>query len=342
MKADAWKLRFYLPMQSISPALWAGLLTMTDLYSQQKRNRRLTVVLIAAFFIILAILGLAIDSYTFGTLESTGLPVATIIALSLASVNGFVAYFYGDSVVLFSLRAQPIQFENPLHKKLHNVVTEMALASGLPMPKIYVIPDPAPNAFATGRDPRHAVVGVTEGLLENMNREELQAVIAHEMGHIKNQDILLMTVVTVLVGTIVLLSDWAVRAWKYGGIRTRRSSRSKGMHPLILLIIVLFALLAPLLSRIIAMAVSRQREYLADASSAEFTRNPAALANALEKIGKASSPISTAHKGTAHLFISDPLHRGLDNKEGLVADVLSTHPPIDKRIERLRRMAYAA
>jgi len=313
---------------------------MTDLYSQQKRNRRLTIILIAAFFIILAILGFAIDSYTFGTLESTGLPVATIIALSLASVNGFVAYFYGDSVVLFSLRAQPIQFENPLHKKLHNVVTEMALASGLPMPKIYVIADPAPNAFATGRDSRHAVVGVTEGLLENMNREELQAVIAHEMGHIKNQDILLMTVVTVLVGTIVLLSDWAVRVWKYGGLRVKRGSRSRVGSPVILLLIVLLALLSPVFSRIIAMAVSRQREYLADASSVEFTRNPLSLASALEKIAGASSPVSTAHKGTAHLFISDPLHRKLDNKEGFFADVLSTHPPIEKRIERLRRMAY--
>lgn len=313
---------------------------MTDIYSQQKRNRRLTIILIAAFFIILGIIGYSIDSYTYGTLKATGLPVATIIALSLASMNGLVAYYYGDSVVLFSLRAQQLQFENPLHKRLHNIVTEMALASGLPMPKIYVIPDPAPNAFATGRDPRHAVVGVTEGLLNNMNREELQAVIAHEMGHIKNQDILLMTVVTVLVGTIVLLSDWAVRAWKFGGVRTRRSSRSKGMHPLILLIMILFALLAPLLSRIIAMAVSRQREYLADTSSAEFTRNPAALANALEKIAKAASPVSSAHKGTAHLFISDPLHRSLDNKEGMLADALSTHPPIEKRIERLRRMAY--
>jgi heat shock protein HtpX len=313
---------------------------MFDIYSQQKQNRRLTMILIAAFFIILGILGFAIDSYTFGTFEATRIPVATLIALSLASVNGFVAYFYGDSVVLFSLRAQPLEFENPLHKKLHNVVTEMALASGLPMPKVYVIPDPAPNAFATGRDPQHAVIGVTEGLLQTMNREELQAVIAHEMGHVKNQDILLMTVVTVLVGTIVLLSDWALRVWRFGGMRPRRDSKSKGQNPLILLLIVLLVLLAPLLSRIIAMMVSRQREYLADTSSAEFTRNPAALASALEKIGKASSPVMTAHKGTAHLFISDPLHRELDNKEGLVADVLSTHPPIEKRIERLKRMAY--
>lgn len=313
---------------------------MTDIYSQQKQNRRLTIVLIAVFFIILAILGYAIDSYAFGTFKATGIPVATLFAISLAGINGFAAYFYGDSVVLFSLRAQPIEFDNPLHKKLHNVVTEMALASGLPMPKIYVIPDPAPNAFATGRDPGHAVIGVTEGLLETMNREELQAVIAHEMGHIKNQDILLMTVVTVLVGTIVLLSDWALRAWRYGGMRPRRDSKGRGQNPVMLLIIVLLALLAPLLSRLIAMAVSRRREYQADASSAEFTRNPLSLASALEKIAKASSPVMTAHKGTAHLFISDPLQRKIDSKEGLFADVMSTHPPIEKRIEILKRMAY--
>jgi len=297
-------------------------------------------ILIAAFFIILGILGFAIDSYTFGTFEATRIPIATLIALSLASINGLVAYFYGDSVVLFSLRAQPLEFENPLHKKLYNVVTEIALASGLPMPKVYVIPDPAPNAFATGRDPQHAVVGVTEGLLQTMNREELQAVIAHEMGHVKNQDILLMTVVTVLVGTIVLLSDWALRVWRFGGMRPRRDSKGKGQNPLILLLIVLLVLLAPLLSRIIAMMVSRQREYLADTSSAEFTRNPLSLASALEKIAGASSPVRTAHKGTAHLFISDPLQRKIDNKEGFFADVMSTHPPIEKRIERLKRMAY--
>ncbi|MBI5876002.1 MAG: M48 family metalloprotease, partial [Deltaproteobacteria bacterium] len=145
---------------------------------------------------------------------------------------------------------------------------------------------------------------------------------------------------TVLVGTIVLLSDWALRVWRYGGIRTRRSSKDKGLHPVILLIIVLFALLAPLISRIIAMTVSRQREYLADASSAEFTRNPLSLASALGKIAGASSPVMTAHKGTAHLFISDPLQRKIDNKEGFFADVMSTHPPIEKRIEILKRMAY--
>jgi len=314
---------------------------MTDIYSQQRRNRRITLYFIVSFFILLGLLGYAIDVYSFGTFEVTGTPVATLVALSFASINGFLSYYYGDSIVLKSLHAQPLVFENLSHKRLHNVVTEMALASGLPMPKIYVIPDPAPNAFATGRNHQNATIGVTQGLLDTMNREELQAVVAHEMGHIKNYDILTMTVVTVLVGTIVLLSDWAVRTWKYGGIATKRGSRSKGLHPVILILIILLVIIAPLLSRIIAMAVSRQREYQADTSSAEFTRNPLSLASALEKIAQATSPVIRAHKATAHLFISDPLQRKLDDKEGLFADLFSTHPPIQRRIERLKRMAYA-
>lgn len=313
---------------------------MTDIYSQQRRNRRITITLMVSFLIFVGFIGYAIDVYSFGTLEITRIPVATLVALSLAGINGFVSYFYGDKIVLSSLHAGPLVFDNPSHKMLHNVVTEMALASGLPLPKIYVIPDPAPNAFATGRDPQNATLGVTQGLLDTMNREELQGVIAHEMGHIKNYDILTITVVTVLVGTSALLSDWAVRAWRYGGIRTKKGSRSKGLHPIILIVIILLVILSPVISRIIAMAVSRQREYQADASSAEFTRNPLALASALKKIAQASSPVRTAHRATAHLFISDPLRRKLDDKEGLFADIFSTHPPILNRIDRLKEMAY--
>jgi heat shock protein HtpX len=271
----------------------------------------------------------------------TGIPVATLIALSIAGINGYVSYFHGDRIVLSSLHAQPLVFENLSHKKLHNVVTEMGLASGITMPKIYFIPDPAPNAFATGRNPQNATIGVTQGLLDTMSREELQAVVAHEMGHIKSNDILTMTVVTVLVGTAVLLSDWALRTWRYGGIMRKGGSRSKALHPVVLLLILLLVMLAPLLSRIIAMTVSRQREYQADASAAEFTRNPLALAGALEKIAGTTSPLRTAHRATAHLFISDPLQRRLGYREGFMADLFSTHPPIQKRIERLKRMAYA-
>ena len=321
---------------------------MTDIYSQQKKNRRTTFYLMLGFFIFVLLLGMAVDVYTYGDLSVIGaggafrLPVATMIAFTFASINGFTSYFYGSSVVMRSLGAEELKFEDQSHKRFRNVVTEMALASGLPMPKTFVITDPAPNAFATGRDPAHAVVVVTQGLLDSMNREELQAVVAHEMGHIKTYDILTMTVVTVLVGTVSILSDWAVRTWRYGGIRPRRNLKDKGgIHPLILLFIGVFVLLSPLFSRIIAMAVSRNREYQADASAALFTRNPLALASALKKIDAFTSPLKNARRATAHLFISDPLHRKLDEKEGLVADVFSTHPPIKERIRRLEAMGYA-
>lgn len=313
---------------------------MTDIYSQQRRNTRITVLLMLGFFIFVILLGLSIDVYMSGGTEGLRFPVATAFAATFASVNGFVSYFYGSSVVVRSLGAEQLKFDDLTHKKLHNVVTEMALASGVPMPKIYVIPDPAPNAFATGSNPDNSVIGVTQGLLDTMNREELQAVVAHEMGHIKTYDIRTMTVVAVLVGTVALLTDWAVRTWRYGGLRRRGGRDKGGMHPLALLVIALFVLLSPLVSRIIAMSVSRNREYQADVSAAEFTRNPLALASALKKIGESTSPLRTARRGTAHLFIGDPLKRKLDDKEGLFADVFSTHPPIEKRIERLKAMGY--
>lgn len=314
---------------------------MTDIYSQQRMNKRTTVFLMLGFFAFVITLGLAIDIYTYGTIDFQRVPVATVIAAGVAGVEGFSSYFYGANLVLMATGANGLKFDDPSHKRLHNVVTEMALASGLPMPKIFVIPDPAPNAFAAGRDPKNSVIGVTQGLLDSMNREELQAVVAHEMGHIKSYDILTMTVVAVLVGTVSILTDWALRAWRYGGIRPRRDVKGgKGVHPLALLVIAMFVLLSPLLSRIIAMAVSRNREYQADTRAAEFTRNPLALASALEKIASFASPMQGAHKGTAHFFISDPLKRRLDDSEGFFADVFSTHPPIEKRIERLKRMAY--
>jgi len=311
---------------------------MTDFYSQQRRNRKITAFLIAGFFVFVILLGLAIDLYSFGSVRAFGFPVATSIAFSLSVINGCGAYFYGSGIVMRSVGARPLEFDNPSHKKLHNIVTEMALASGLPMPKIFVMSDASPNAFATGRSPEKASIVVTEGLLNSMNRDELQAVIAHEMGHIKSLDILTMTVVAVLVGTVAILSDWAIRSWRYGGMSGRK--RGKGQSAIVLIIIVVLVLISPLVSRIIAMAVSRSREYQADASSAEFTRNPGALAGALAKIGANASPIKTARRGTAHFFICDPMKRSLNEKEGSLANLLSTHPPLAKRIERLTKMAY--
>lgn len=314
---------------------------MADLYSQQRKNRRITVLLMACFIVFVAVVGASIDLYWYGELDALRFPVVTIFATGFAGLNGFISYYYGSHLVLRSVGAVPPDPKNLSHRKFHNVATEMALASGLPMPKIYVMPESSPNAFASGRNSENSVVVVTQGLLDTMTREELQAVVAHEMGHIKANDILTMTVVAVLVGTVALLTDWAVRTWRYSGVRPRRSLKSRGgLHPLALLVIALFVLISPLVSRIIAMAVSRRREYQADVSSAEFTRNPLALASALEKIAGAETPVRSVRRGTAHFFISDPLKRRIGDKEGFLADTLSTHPPVEKRIERLKKMAY--
>ncbi|MBI5884996.1 MAG: M48 family metallopeptidase [Deltaproteobacteria bacterium] len=315
---------------------------MADLYLQQSRNRKMTILLFAGFFAFVAAVGLAADVYVNGTLPYGRVPFIFIFAVCAGGVNGLASYFYGVNLVIASLGASELDINNPAHRLLHNVAVEMALASGMPMPKLYVIKDPSPNAFAAGRGPGDAVIGVTQGLLETMNREELQAVVAHEMGHIKARDILTMTVAAVLLGTVALISDWAIRAWWYAGRAGAigGSKKGKGLHPLILVAIGIFIILSPLISRIIALAVSRNREYQADVSSAEFTRNPLALASALEKISGYGAPTRAARRGTAHLFIFDPLMRKVDNREGLFADILATHPPIGKRLDRLYKMAH--
>ncbi len=229
-------------------------------------------------------------------------------------------------------------------RQYQNVVEEMAIAAGLPLPAAYVVPDPDPNAFATGRDPRHASIAVTEGLLRMMNREQLQGVVAHEMAHIRNFDIRLMTIVAALVGTIALMSDFAMRSWRSDGrSSSRRSSGKKEGGALIVVLIVIWAIaivLAPLVARLLATMVSRRREYLADATGAELTRNPLALAEALERIESAAAATKSIKQGSAHLCIADPLERKVTQKEGRLADFFATHPPMAKRIEALRAMAY--
>jgi heat shock protein HtpX len=219
----------------------------------------------------------------------------------------------------------------------------MAIASGLPMPALYVIPDLDPNAFATGKDPAHAAVAVTEGLLTKLNREELQAVIAHELSHVRNYDIRMMTVVAALMGATMLLSEFGTRTMRFGVGGRKRSSSDKGggAGGAILFVIWIIALiLAPLIAQLLGMAVSRKREYLADASGAELTRNPQALAAALEKIDAAVEPTRLIKKGTGHLCIADPLGREMNEKEGALSDLFATHPPIGKRIAILKGMAY--
>jgi heat shock protein HtpX len=313
-----------------------------DLYAAQARNRRLTVLLIAGFVALLGLVGMAADVFVFGTWAPGrgGFPGVSLLASLVASAQSGAAWLWGDRAVLNSLHARPLAAgAGSEERELENVVAEMALAAGIPAPKVYVVEDPAPNAFATGRDPSRAAIGVTRGLLEHLDRDETQGVIAHEIAHIRNLDTRTMTIVAAMAGTLVLVADWSARALRAGAGGGRGRRRGGGAGPLALVAVV-FVVLAPLLSRLLAMAVSRQREYLADASAVELTRNPAGLARALERIRAAHSPLAKATRGTAHLFISDPLERKLDDRESFWAELFSTHPPLAKRIGRLREMGY--
>jgi heat shock protein HtpX len=223
----------------------------------------------------------------------------------------------------------------------------MAIAAGLPRPRIWLVPDPDPNAFATGQDPQRANVAVTEGLLALLDRDELQAVVGHELGHIKSYDTRLMTTLAALVGAVALISDGISRSIFRGGVRVgggRGGGKGKNAGGLLVVLLVVWLIswmLAPIITQLLAMGVSRKREFLADALSAQFTRNPLALAGALEKIEHAHAPTKAIKRGAAHLCIADPLGRRLDNREGLLADILATHPPMGKRIARLKGMGYA-
>jgi len=308
-----------------------------DFYARQTVNRRRTECIVTGFVLFFLALGLGIDAVWAGFLVPGGepFPVVTAIALMAAVAMSLGGYFRGAQMVVASLHARPLTLADPEHQQLYNIVTEMALASGLPLPRIYVIPDLSPNALSAGRDPQHAILAVTQGLLNLCDREETQGVIAHEMAHIGNRDTLTMTVVGVLFGGAVMLADWARRALYF------RDEGRRG-NPLLFVLVVLLIAVTPLLSRLLAMAVSRQREYLADATAAQLTRNPLGLARALEKIGMAPSPLEAATRGTAHFFISNPWPRRVDERDGALADLLSTHPPLAQRIAILRAMAHAA
>lgn len=315
-----------------------------NLYEQQAHNKQLTVVVMLVFMLFLGLLGLGFDFYISGTLETdTLIPVGTLAAVAVGLGSSFWSLSKGSAAVLRSAGALPLDESNSAHKQLANVVDEMSIASGLPRPNVFVIPDPDPNAFATGKDPNHSSIAVTQGLLDLLNREELQGVIAHEMSHIRNYDIRLMTVVAALLGAVLLLSEWARRSlWYRGRSSRRRGSRSSGnqLGALLFVLWLIGILLAPLLGQMMAMAVSRKREYLADASAAELTRNPQGLAQALRKLEHAALPTASIKRGAAHLCIVDPTGRKLNNKEGFFAELFGTHPPIERRIIALQAMAY--
>jgi heat shock protein HtpX len=315
-----------------------------NLYDQQRRNKSRTWMIIFGFVLFLAFLGMGADAFLYGSGVGPGIPVATLGALCLGGFSAWWALAGGDKAVLESANAVPVDTADPKQRVLDNVVEEMAIAAGVPKPAVYVIPDSDPNAFATGTGPEKSSVAVTAGLVQSLSREELQGVVAHELSHVRNYDIRVMTVVAALVGSVLLLSDWGRRGLWWGGGRRRSSNDGGGgSGPLAILFFAVWIvslLLAPLIAQLVAMAVSREREYLADASGAELTRNPLSLASALEKIEAAVAPTESIKQGVAHLCIADPRGRALNDREGGWANLFSTHPPIAKRIELLRQMAY--
>jgi heat shock protein HtpX len=315
-----------------------------NIYEQQSINKRKTLFVMVLFALLVGLLGFGFDFFMLGFGQGgVPFPIGTLAALTAGTASGLWSLQSGATAVLSSSCATPVPEDEPRYQQLRNVLDEMSIASGLPRPRLFVIPDPDPNAFATGKDPAHASIAVTEGLIDRLNRDELQAVIAHEMSHVRNYDIRVMTVVAALIGAVVLLSEFGLRTFRYGGVGGRRSGSGKreGLGgPLLLGVWLLTMALAPMVSQLLALAVSRRREYLADASGAELTRNPAALASALEKIDAATEPTRLIKKGTGHLCVADPLGRPANAREGFIAELLSTHPPIAKRIQLLHAMAF--
>ena len=321
-----------------------------NLYEQQRANRRKTWIIMAAFAGFLFVLGLGFDTVYIGNLGGA-VPIGSLLALLVGSVGAAAGYFTDDRAVLLSSGARPVeeleaQAADPERLKLRqleNVVDEMAIAAGIPHPRVYVVPDDDPNAFATGRGPGYASIAVTRGLLQALDREELQGVIAHEMSHIRNLDTRVMTVVAALVGAVALIADWSRRGMWWGGGRRRDDDREGGgLAGAIFFVIWIGAIIvAPLVAQMLAMMVSRKREYLADASGAELTRNPLGLARALEKIDSAVEPTRAINSGSAHLCIADPLGRPMNTREeGFWSNLFASHPPMSQRIAALRQMAY--
>jgi heat shock protein HtpX len=295
------------------------------MWEQITSNRVKSAVLVALFVAFVILLG-----WLFGRTTVWG-PAAPVVAAVIAGALAFAGYYNSDKMVLAISRAHPAASEE--FPFLHNTVEGLAIAAGIPKPAVYVIDDSAPNAFATGRNPEHAAIAVTTGLLDKLNRVELEGVIGHEMSHIADYDTLLMTLTVVMVGTVALVSDWMLRSFFWGG-RRRRSAGGGQAGAIIILIAVVLAVLSPLIAQLIKLAISRKREYLADANGARLTRYPEGLASALEKIALDRDPLESANKATAHLYIVNPLKE----HGGGMNNLFSTHPPPEKRIEILRSM----
>lgn len=295
-------------------------------YEDITANKRNSWFLVVIVTVVLVVLGYLLGEYWGNGYIGIGLAVVIAVVASLS------AYYGGDRMVLTMSGAKRIEKKD--HPQLFNVVEEIAIAAGLPMPAVYVIDDTAPNAFATGRDPEHASVAITTGLMQKLNRDELQGVMAHELSHVGNRDILFATMVGILVGSIVLVSDFFLRSLFWGGGRRRKKSGGGQGGAILMVIALVFAILAPIFAKLLQLAVSRQREYLADATAVKLTRYPEGLASALEKIAGDREVLEMANRATQHLYIVNPIKPF----EKRAKSLFSTHPPIEERVARLRKM----
>lgn len=314
---------------------------MPTTYQLISKNKTESWILIFSFLVVISLLG-----FVFAQVYQNS--AILYLAVGFSVFSALISYYFSDSITLAISRAQEV--DRAANQQLYNIVENLCIAAGLPTPKIYIIDDTAPNAFATGRDPKHAVVCVTTGILQKLEKTELEGVIAHELSHIGNYDIRVMTLVVVLVGTITLLADWFLRASFWGGRRKSSNSEGGQIAGIIAIAGLILAILSPIIATLIKLAVSRQREYLADASGALLTRYPEGLARALEKIDKDREPLEAANKATAHMYIVNPFHedRGPSDALGATssshggrswfASMFNTHPPIAERIKRLREM----
>lgn len=295
---------------------------MATMYTHQGANVRKTWYLMTSFFVMVIAIAYAMAFYL-------GDPSILYIGVIFALVMNVGSYWFSDKLVLRMTNARPVtKAEAP---ELYNIVENLSITAGLPMPKVYVVDDPSPNAFATGRNPEHAVVAATTGLLAILDRNELEGVMAHELAHVGNRDMLVMTVAVVLAGFVAIVADFFSRALMFDGGRENR-------HPAFLVVGIVGIILAPLAAQLMQMAISRKREYLADASAALLTRYPEGLASALEKISGAHRPMKSASHATAHLFIADPFAGGKPSVWQRVGSLFQTHPPAPDRIARLRSM----
>lgn len=294
-------------------------------YTEISKNKAYSVLLIFVFLIIIIGMG-------FFASQVYNQPIILFGAVIFSSVSAFISYYFSDRITLGISGAKQIDLKS--HQELYRIVENLTITAGLPMPRVYVIEDTALNAFATGRNPQNAVICATTGLLQTLNKTELEGVLAHELSHIGNYDIRFMTLVVVMVGIITLLADWLLRMSFFGG----GDDDNNGSNPIFLVAGIVLMIVSPIIATLIQLAVSRKREFLADATGSLLTRYPEGLASALEKIAADHEPLEAANKATAHLYISNPLKDHEGDSQGWFASLFNTHPPIEERIKRLRQM----